>query len=64
MNMTHKDDEEMRPGEEASLAALLREAGPRADLPPDVARQVRVVVEAEWRAVVACLLYTSPSPRD
>jgi ferric-dicitrate binding protein FerR (iron transport regulator) len=37
----------------ASLAALLREAGPRADLPPDVARQVRVVVEAEWRAVVA-----------
>ncbi len=53
MNMTHKDDEEMRPGEEASLAALLREAGPRADLPPDVARQVRVVVEAEWRAVVA-----------
>ncbi len=53
MNMMQKNDEEMRPGEEASLAALLREAGLRADPPPDVARQVRAVVEAEWRAVVA-----------
>ncbi len=53
MNMTQRNDEEMRPGEEASLAALLRDVGPRADPPPDVARQVRAVVEAEWRAVVA-----------
>ncbi len=51
--MMQKSDEEMRPGEEASLAALLRDAGPRAEPPPDVARQVRAVVEAEWRAVVA-----------
>lgn len=51
--MMHGNDEQMRPGEEASLAALLREAGPRAEPPPEVARQIRAVVEAEWRAVVA-----------
>ena len=50
--MMHKN-EDMRPGEEASLAALLRDAGPRAEPPPEVARQIRAVVEAEWRAVVA-----------
>jgi ferric-dicitrate binding protein FerR (iron transport regulator) len=53
MNMMHGNDEQMRSGEEASLAALLREAGPRAEPPPEVARQIRAVVEAEWRAVVA-----------
>lgn len=51
--MMQKIDEEIRPGEEASLGALLREAGLRANPPPDVTRQVRAVVEAEWRAVVA-----------
>ncbi|MDQ1302367.1 MAG: transrane sensor [Pseudomonadota bacterium] len=51
--MMHKNDEAMRPGEEASLAALLRDVGPRADPPAAVARQIRAVVEAEWRAVVA-----------
>jgi hypothetical protein len=53
MNMMHGNDEQMRSGEEASLAALLREAGPRAEPPPEIARQIRAVVEAEWRAVVA-----------
>lgn len=51
--MMQKNDEAMRPGEEESLAALLRDAGPRAEPPPEVARQVRAAVEAEWRAVVA-----------
>lgn len=51
--MMHKNDEEMRPGEEASLAALLRDAGPRAEPPPEVAGRIRAVVEAEWRAMVA-----------
>ena len=51
--MMQKKDEEMRPGEEASLAALLRDAGPRAEPPPNLAPQVRAAVEAEWRAVVA-----------
>ena len=51
--MMYKNDEEMRPGEEASLAALLRDVGPRADPPPNVARQIRAVVEAEWRTMVA-----------
>lgn len=44
--------EALRPGEEESLADLLRQAGP---LPrPDelVARRVRAAVEAEWRSVV------------
>lgn len=51
--MMKKNDEEMRPGEEASLAALLRDVGPRAEPPADVARQIRAVVEAEWRTMVA-----------
>lgn len=51
--MMQKKDKEMRPGEEESLAALLRSAGPRAEPPPELARQVRAAVEAEWRAVVA-----------
>lgn len=51
--MMQENDEEMRPGEEASLAALLRDVGPRAEPPAQVARQVRAAVEAEWRAVVA-----------
>lgn len=53
-DMMHKEgNEDMRPGEEASLAGLLREAGPRAEPPPELARQVRAVVEAEWRAMLA-----------
>ena len=53
-DMMHKEgNEDMRPGEEASLAGLLREAGPRAEPPAELARQVRAVVEAEWRAMLA-----------
>ncbi len=51
--MMDKNDAEMRPGEEASLAALLRDVGPRAEPPPEVARQIRAAVAAEWRTMVA-----------
>jgi ferric-dicitrate binding protein FerR (iron transport regulator) len=61
--MMQKNDEEMRPGEEASLAALLRDAGPRAEPPPELARQVRAAVEAEWRTVVAARQLVQPMVR-
>ncbi len=46
-------DQELRPGEEDALQALLREMAPEAEPPPEVRERVRQAVAAEWRMAVA-----------
>lgn len=48
-----KNDQELRPGEEDALQALLREMAPEAEPPAQVRERVRQAVAAEWRAAVA-----------
>ena len=48
-----RNDQELRPGEEEALEALLREMPPVAEPAPEVRERVRQAVAAEWRAAVA-----------
>ncbi len=51
--MNDQEPHDDRPGEDADLAALLQNVGPRPTPPADVAAEVRAAVAAEWRATVA-----------
>ncbi len=47
------NDQDLRPGEEDAVQALLREMAPEGEPPPEVRERVRQAVAAEWRVAVA-----------
>lgn len=51
-NRNNDQHEELRAGEEGAMEALLREAGPRAEPPPEIRDRIRQAVHAEWQAAV------------